>query len=70
MKNSGEKTTEAEERALRATEEEVENQKGRVLQAIKAEKEARKESIRIQGKINEIRHQRREEEEESSICSK
>ena len=38
----------------------MENQRGRVIKAIKAEKEAREEGIRIQEKIDEIRYQRRE----------
>ena len=55
-----EKTTEAEKRAAKAAEEELENQRGRVIKAIKAEKEAREEGIRIQEQIDEIRYQRRE----------
>ena len=45
------------------------NQKERVLQAIKAEKEASRRNAVMRRMIGEMQLQRREEEEESRICS-
>ena len=52
--NGKKKSTAAKKRAAKMAEEELVKQKGRVVDAIKLEKEAKEEGIWIQEKIDEI----------------